>query len=264
MKRLLTFLVTAMIITTTSFAQDGQEIISTDVKQIKVDTYEQELKTKILEGLNVIEINKADSKITNILDYYRDVEETIDPFHRQNKLKWKYSGLLNGKGTYTLTLKNSKEDMGEVDKIIDVFLRENIKEGMTDTQKINAIYKYVTEAFFYDQISSRQLSEENQLKERNILKGLKNENGVVCEAYAMLSQRIFQKAGIENEFVYGTNNTSGEPHIWNKVKVKGKWYHYDATAGDTSGMNFCLVSQEFMLKYMNISPYEQIVLGQVK
>lgn len=264
MKRLLTFLVSAMIITTTSFAQDGQEIISTDVKQIKVDTYEQELKAKISEGLNVIEISKAGSKITNILDYYRDVEKTIDPFHRQNKLKWKYSGLINGKGTYTLTLKNSKEDMEEVDKIIDAFLRENINEGMTDVQKINAIYKYVTEVFFYDQISSRQFSEENQIKERNILKGIRNENGVVCEAYAMLSQRIFQKVGIENQFVYGTGKKAGEPHIWNKVKVGDKWHHYDATAGDTSGINFSLVSQEFMLKYMNIGSYEQIVLGKVK
>ena len=48
----------------------------------------------------------------------------------------------------------------------------------------------------------------------------------VCAGFAKASQVIFQNIGIESYTIIG--NTSSR-HMWNIVKVNGKYYYYDST-----------------------------------
>lgn len=56
-----------------------------------------------------------------------------------------------------------------------------------------------------------------------------------CEGYSKSMKRLFDKCGLENFVAIGkTQNNEGkeEGHIWNIVKVNGKYYHIDATWDD--------------------------------
>lgn len=58
----------------------------------------------------------------------------------------------------------------------------------------------------------------------------------VCEGYSKAFSYLCQSVGIECVLVSGTGNGGG--HMWNMVKVDGKWYHIDVTWDDpisTSG-----------------------------
>lgn len=51
----------------------------------------------------------------------------------------------------------------------------------------------------------------------------------VCEGYSRAFQYLCQSVGIECVCVSGT---AGGPHMWNMVKVNGKWYQIDVTWDD--------------------------------
>lgn len=51
----------------------------------------------------------------------------------------------------------------------------------------------------------------------------------VCEGYSKAFMYLAQSLGFECVCVSGTAN---EPHMWNKVKLGGKWYNVDATWDD--------------------------------
>lgn len=58
----------------------------------------------------------------------------------------------------------------------------------------------------------------------------------VCEGYSKAFSYLCQSVGIECICISGTGNGGG--HMWNMVKVDGKWYHIDVTWDDpltTSG-----------------------------
>jgi hypothetical protein len=48
----------------------------------------------------------------------------------------------------------------------------------------------------------------------------------VCQGYAVLFSRLCLEAGVPARYIGGY---AGEPHAWNIVKVKGKYYNVDAT-----------------------------------
>lgn len=53
----------------------------------------------------------------------------------------------------------------------------------------------------------------------------------VCEGYALGAAACYNKLGIANTFAYSRKLN----HVWNKVKIKGRWYHVDSCWNDTSG-----------------------------
>lgn len=52
----------------------------------------------------------------------------------------------------------------------------------------------------------------------------------VCQGYALLAFRMLQLAGFETRIVEGSVQSGS--HVWNLVKVNGRWYHMDATWDD--------------------------------
>lgn len=66
------------------------------------------------------------------------------------------------------------------------------------------------------------------------------EKKALCTGYALGAAACFRKLGIENSFVYSAKKN----HIWNKVKIGGRWYQVDVCWNDR-GKN---ASTEYLLK----------------
>lgn len=92
--------------------------------------------------------------------------------------------------------------------------RQIFTKGMTVENAIKALDTYLRNNYKYD---SRYGSLYYMLLY----------NGGVCEGYASLAQALCNEAGIECKYVHGTGN--GGNHVWNRIKVNGKWYYVDFT-----------------------------------
>ena len=65
----------------------------------------------------------------------------------------------------------------------------------------------------------------------------------VCESYASAYQLCLEILGVENYIM----TSSDGAHVWNRVKVDGKWYHVDVTWNDTTDNMFFLLDDDRFL-----------------
>ena len=108
-----------------------------------------------------------------------------------------------------------------IQRIID-----DIKKGtknMSDKEKVKYVYEWIGSHNKYDTIFT--YSSNNQSAYSAFI-----DHRGVCAAYAKASQIIFQNIGIESYMVHG--KSTGE-HMWNIVKVDGKYYFYDSTVASS-------------------------------
>lgn len=93
-------------------------------------------------------------------------------------------------------------------------------QDMSDEEKIKYVYTWIGNNNTYDTyftFDSKNQSIYNVFMRRN----------AVCAGFAKASQVIFQNIGIES---YAVTGYSTGPHMWNIVKLNGKFYNYDSTA----------------------------------
>ena len=91
------------------------------------------------------------------------------------------------------------------------------ESGMTDLQKARALHDYLAQHVEYDLTYSKYTPYYALV-----------EGTAVCEGYTLAYAALLHKAGIE--FDYCENIVLD--HIWNYVKIDGKWYHVDVTWDD--------------------------------
>lgn len=103
-------------------------------------------------------------------------------------------------------------------KKLNDWIKENIKDGMTDYEKVKLIHDYIANKAEY--ITSSK--EYNVYTWLSILIG----KGGVCDAYSNLFYEMCRKANLEVRIL------SNKDHSWNKVKVDGVWYNVDVTWDD--------------------------------
>lgn len=72
--------------------------------------------------------------------------------------------------------------------------------------------------------------------------GLFQEGTVVCQGYAQAFYAIMKKMGYEVNYCYNSG------HIWNYLKLDGKWYHLDATWDDPVPDKEGVASHTYFLK----------------
>lgn len=89
--------------------------------------------------------------------------------------------------------------------------------GMTDMQKARALHDYLAQHMEYD-TALQKYNAYNALVEKK----------AVCQGYTLAYAALLEKAGISFDFC--TSNPMN--HIWNYVKIGGKWYHVDVTWDD--------------------------------
>lgn len=105
-----------------------------------------------------------------------------------------------------------------INDFVDGLLPKIITNDMTDRTKIDTISKWIMDNVEYDY----------SLKNFDAYLALTN-GKVVCQGYAMLFDKMLEKAGIPSEIVLGDIKGIDGGHAWNVVYVDGQWLHIDLT-----------------------------------
>jgi transglutaminase/protease-like cytokinesis protein 3 len=121
-----------------------------------------------------------------------------------SKLMYKYEN--------SVIYKMQSEIDTEVNKILSM-----IEPDMTEYDKVK---------LFNDVLASTVVYDESAPNCRDIY-GVFVGKKAICGGYSKAFSYLCSKAGIETAAV--TGDADGLPHMWNKVKVDGKWYNIDVT-----------------------------------
>lgn len=97
---------------------------------------------------------------------------------------------------------------------------QSVKPGMSKLEKALVLHDYLAQNTQY----LEKKNKEYRFSEWGALvKGRAN-----CQGYAMAYGLLMQKVGIPVRYVSSTQMQ----HIWNMIKIDGKWYHVDVTWDD--------------------------------
>ncbi len=89
-------------------------------------------------------------------------------------------------------------------------------------------YDYLAMNFEYDTSNANNAA----LQSRTAYSMIKTGKGV-CQAYTALYTLLLNEVGVETSFAHSDSEYMN--HVWNLVKLDGKWYHVDVTWGDPTG-----------------------------
>lgn len=87
------------------------------------------------------------------------------------------------------------------------------------------------------------------------IKGAVLNKRAVCEGYAEALSQLLNILHIENKCVTGRSiGKKNNNHVWNQVKINGKWYNCDITSDsvniiDGRKVEYCLVSDADLFLY---------------
>ena len=163
---------------------------------------------------DVQEFSNNDTLLTNINNY-------ANPFNAFTSIQTTFddSGEVNIKLNKLYDNNTIKKINTEMDRII----AEEIKENMSDTDKIRTIHDYIINKTEYDKVRNEKGTSEYS---SNTAFGPLFEGKAICSGYADVMALFLDRFGIKN---YKISSTT---HIWNAVFIDGKWLHLDLTWDD--------------------------------
>lgn len=129
-----------------------------------------------------------------------------------------------------------RQTLSKARKIVD----EVITPRMKTEAKVRAIHDYLVDHTEFDK----------RRRKKDVVDVLLEGKGV-CMGYAHAASLLLNMAGVECRCVFGY---SGEAHLWNLVKVEGRWYHLDVTWDDPVGSDellyhfFLICDQDMMAR----------------
>lgn len=145
--------------------------------------------------------------------------------------------------TYGMTLQECCDAINETFRLATDILGEIVTDGMTEREKAEAVYSYITNNVAYD---FRYYSGKNDLPfEATTALGALRDGLAICGGYSHALETMLDMCGIENYTVSGS--CKGEYHAWNYVILDGQGYYCDPTA-DRGGM-----SGHYMLTYEELT-----------
>ena len=135
--------------------------------------------------------------------------------------------------------RQERDEMSEKLKSKVKEIKDKIPHNATQYEAELIVHDFVCKNVEYD---NARMSKNNLTAYGALVDGV-----AVCEGYARAMQLILNQIGIPCRLVCGE---AGEAHMWNLVKIGGKWHHLDATWDDmskTDGLDIVLHG------YFNIS-----------
>ncbi|RIJ69383.1 transglutaminase domain-containing protein [Rummeliibacillus sp. POC4] len=141
--------------------------------------------------------------------------------------------------TVTMSYNHTKAQEEELTTAVKKIVADIIKPNMTDVEKVKAVNDYVVTHTDYSKTGTKTSPHSPY----TIIK----EGKGVCQAYALLTYRLLQEAGIENRYVTGY---ATESHAWNLVKLDGQWYHLDTTWNDVNFSNLKTSGEPYFKDYV--------------
>ena len=98
-------------------------------------------------------------------------------------------------------------------------------KGKSDYDTVKNVHDYLIENFEYDHKTS--------MVNHTDIDGFRD-GVMVCSGYGLAAYYLLNKAGVETRIItgYGGDGTGALNHMWNAVKLDGKWYNLDITWDD--------------------------------
>ena len=149
-----------------------------------------------------------------------------------------------------MTMDDCLAQLDEANRLANQVICEVVTDDMTEYQKAEALFSYITEHVKYDQryYSDRQ----NMPYDAQTATGALRDHLAICGGYSHAVKLLFEKAGIPCYNVTGTY--FGENHMWNVALLDGKWLWCDATADRGNSLEFGL--RHFALEELDATQYQ--------
>ena len=236
------------------------EALENNIENLKTGTYEINFGTQFNNIINNGEngkekLNSAFQSAWNAFTYdyvdifYIDATKLILTTKTTKIGELLISEVTLSKDTNSNYLTEDIKDEEEVNKRIQYIsdLRTNIVsslDGYTNYEKIRFLHNWMIDTFKYDQNHTNK-------NMYNVYGAFTNGN-IVCEGYARTFKYILDGLGIESILVSGTaTNSAGEEetHMWNYIRLDGRWYAIDVTWDDPVIANGETLTEEMRYKY---------------
>lgn len=205
---------------------DAEKIWYWDIKGI-LDAFQtqKELSRECLEaGLNETNIDKIFQAVLN------DHPELffVDGYSYTKYLNGETIESIQFSGSYTMDYDTAAERREQIEEAAAAILTDFAETAVasaadSEYEKVKYVYETVILQTEYDLDAP-----DNQ----NIYSVLVNHRSV-CQGYAKTTQYLLNRLGVECTLVTGEVE-NGEGHVWNLVKVDGRYYYVDTTWGDAS------------------------------
>lgn len=201
---------------------------------IKTEYEEDENKKGLYEKLEIgllTGVPKINMDLSSLFTDPREIFSVLESISYDNPEVMYYKGAEYYFGkiklSYSRSIKDIKSHQKEIKNEKTKFFQNNIREDMSDYEKVLEIHDYIVEKGEYD---TRLFSEGDVPPESYSTYGILALGVGVCESYAKSMKYLLDDAGIESMIVIGTSR--GENHAWNLVRIEDEYYHIDSTWND--------------------------------
>ena len=225
--------------------EDDPQIVSSDVGSIEDLTrlMLQEYR-KLSETVVFMPVNGFDPDIPNNLnDISREIKRR-DPINGTGVESWTW-WIDTATGEYTVQI-NYSFDTAELRRMraeteikADEAAQQIYRPNMSEYDLVLAVNDYLCGSVYYS-------TDDPYPPVTHTAYGALIDGCAVCDGYSCAAKAIFDRLGVECDFVIGVC-TNGGGHAWNLVKIEGNWYQLDITWNDCiSGYDFFLVTDDYM------------------
>ncbi len=144
--------------------------------------------------------------------------------------------------TINVIIKTKEYSEQEVNRLAQEVLSSITNSGMSQYEKLQAIYTWTRSSLSYTGTSDKT----NWVKEAYI--GLSQRKGD-CYTYACVAKALLNNAGIKNKDI--AKIPAKTRHYWNLVDIGEGWYHFDTTPRIGQKISFCYISDAALMEYSN-------------
>ncbi len=171
------------------------------------------------EYKNCIEDIKEIAKDENTLSLLNNF---VHPYNSFKTIAFTY----NDYGEFSIEVEHvySKEEISEINYIVDNQINRLVSDNMTTENKIKNIHNYIIDNTKYDVLKEDNINDTTY--KSNTAYGVLIQGYGICSGYSDAMAIFLNKIGIENYKI------SNEKHIWNLIHINGVWAHLDATWDD--------------------------------
>lgn len=196
------------------------------------------------------ECTKEYKNCVNDLKYIAEDEETLSIInnfvHPYNSFKT-ISFTYNERGKFSLIIEHiyTKEEITEINYVVNNTINTLIRKDMTNEEKIKTIHDNIINNTEYDTLKTKNI-QDNTYKS-NTAYGVLIQGYGICSGYSDAMAIFLNALNIEN---YKISNST---HIWNLVHINGVWVHLDATWDDPISQFNANRDTYFLINYKELS-----------
>jgi len=178
------------------------------------------------------DVNAAQDRAIEI--YNRAVSQGSDPYcsYILSGISCTVSRIIGRDDGFMLSYSMKYNETAEQSAFVRSFAEQAAKDlglaSMSDEQKVRAINGYVC--------SIARYSYTGDGANDHTAYGMITTGAGVCQAYSLLAHALYSSAGLSARIVTGTgidlSSGQSEAHMWNAVRIGGRWLHVDTTWND--------------------------------